>query len=172
MPFIVNCCYFYKLCSTFFHGHSFRIGAATSTALTGMPDHTIKIKMLGRWESSAYALYVQIPAEELASVSEAEYNPHYITRHNLLVSNLHPSMYVYPTLYRSRLSSRLYFLFCFCFGFADNLRRHLHIAHTITWAEPILTCGQSTLYMGPGPCPSYGSAHLWVSSGLLSVTPT
>ena len=52
---------------TRYSGHSFRIGAATSAALAGMPDHTIK--MLGRWESSAYALYVWTPAEELASVS-------------------------------------------------------------------------------------------------------
>ncbi len=50
-----------------YSGHSFRIGAATSAALAGMPDHTIK--MLGRWESSAYALYVRTPAAELASVS-------------------------------------------------------------------------------------------------------
>ena len=49
-----------------YSGHSFRIGAATSAALTGMPDHTIK--MLARWESSAYALYVWTLAEELVSI--------------------------------------------------------------------------------------------------------
>ena len=58
---------------TRYSGHSFRIGAATSAALAGMPDHTIK--MLGRWESSAYALYVRTPAEELASVSARLLSP-------------------------------------------------------------------------------------------------
>ena len=53
--------------STRYSGHSFRIGAATSAALAGMPNHTIK--MLGRWESSAYALYIRTPAEELAEES-------------------------------------------------------------------------------------------------------
>ena len=50
-----------------YSGHSFRIGAATSAALAGLPDHTIN--MLGRWESSAYALYIRTPAHQLASIS-------------------------------------------------------------------------------------------------------
>ena len=37
-------------------GHSFRIGAATTAAEKGIEDSVIK--MLGRWESSAYQLYV------------------------------------------------------------------------------------------------------------------
>ena len=46
-----------------FSGHSFRIGAATA----GIPDHMIK--MLGRWESSAYLFYVRTPPAQLARVS-------------------------------------------------------------------------------------------------------
>ena len=48
-------------------GHSFRIGAATTAAQCGIPDSTIKL--LGRWESSAYLLYVRTPREKLAEVS-------------------------------------------------------------------------------------------------------
>ena len=36
--------------------HSFRIGAATAATQAGVPDHIIK--MLGRWQSSAYLLYI------------------------------------------------------------------------------------------------------------------
>ena len=39
-----------------YSGHSFRIGAATSAAAAGVPDHMIK--MMGRWESSAYLLFL------------------------------------------------------------------------------------------------------------------
>ena len=35
-----------------YSGHSFRIGAATSVAMIGVPNHMIK--MMGWWESSAY----------------------------------------------------------------------------------------------------------------------
>ena len=48
-------------------GHSFRIGAATTAAQCGIPDSTIKL--LGRWESSAYLLYVRTPRETLAALS-------------------------------------------------------------------------------------------------------
>ena len=48
-------------------GHSFRIGAATTALRAGISD--AKIKMLGRWESSAYQVYLQTPREELAAVS-------------------------------------------------------------------------------------------------------
>lgn len=46
-------------------GHSFRIGAATTAAQNGIADCTIK--MLGRWESTAYQLYVRTPRTDLAS---------------------------------------------------------------------------------------------------------
>ena len=48
-------------------GHSFCIGAATTALRAGISD--AKIKMLGRWESSAYQVYLQTPREELAAVS-------------------------------------------------------------------------------------------------------
>ena len=52
---------------TGYSGHSFRIGAATVAAAAGVPAHFIK--MLGRWESSAYQVYLQTPWESLAVVS-------------------------------------------------------------------------------------------------------
>ena len=48
-------------------GHSFRIGAATTAALQGISDSTIKV--LGRWESSAYQLYVRTPRQMLGGIS-------------------------------------------------------------------------------------------------------
>ena len=48
-------------------GHSFRIGAATTAAQVGLEDSVVK--MLGRWESSAYHCYIQTPRETLASLS-------------------------------------------------------------------------------------------------------
>jgi site-specific recombinase XerD len=50
-----------------YSGHSFRSGAATTAARQGVGDATIK--MLGRWKSSAYQLYVQTPREQLAAIS-------------------------------------------------------------------------------------------------------
>ena len=48
-------------------GHSFRIGAATTAAERGIEDSVIK--MLGRWESSAYQLYVRTSQQALVSIS-------------------------------------------------------------------------------------------------------
>ena len=53
--------------STQYSGHSFRIGVATSATVAGVPDHLVKT--LGRWEFSAYLLYIWTPRESLAAVS-------------------------------------------------------------------------------------------------------
>ena len=53
-------------CSAY-SGHSFRSGAATTAAKQGIGD--AMIKMLGRWKSSAYLLYIKAPRNQLAGVS-------------------------------------------------------------------------------------------------------
>ena len=50
-------------------GHSFRIGAATTALSVGISD--AKIKMLGRWDSSAYQAYLRMPREELGWTCKA-----------------------------------------------------------------------------------------------------
>ena len=48
-------------------GHSFRGGAATAAATAGIQDSVVKA--MGRWESTAYLIYVQIPPSELQEVA-------------------------------------------------------------------------------------------------------
>ena len=52
-----------------YSSHSFRIGAATTATAAGIPDHAIK--MLGRWESAAYLLYIRTSPTQLASFSSS-----------------------------------------------------------------------------------------------------
>ena len=54
-------------------GHSFRVGAATTAALRGLQDSLIKT--LGRWESSAYQVYIRTPRSTLATVSKSLVQP-------------------------------------------------------------------------------------------------
>ena len=53
---------------TLYAGHSFRVGAATTAALHGIQDSLIKT--LGRWDSSAYMIYIRTPQSTLVSVAK------------------------------------------------------------------------------------------------------
>ena len=48
-------------------GHSFRIGAASTAAAAGLPHWLIKV--LGRWSSDCYQLYIHTPQNVLMSVA-------------------------------------------------------------------------------------------------------
>ena len=56
-----------KVDSAAYSGHSFWISAATVTAKSGVP--AFMIKLLGRWESEAFQLYIQLPRESLTAIS-------------------------------------------------------------------------------------------------------
>ena len=56
-----------------YSGHSFRSGEATTAVRQGIGNATIK--MLGRWKSSAYQLYIKMPREQLAAVLQALPHP-------------------------------------------------------------------------------------------------
>ena len=51
-----------------YSSHSFRIGAATSAALAGVPEHMIQT--LGRWTSSAYLTYIRTPRSLLSQFTK------------------------------------------------------------------------------------------------------
>ena len=61
-----------------YSGHSFHSGAATMAAIRGVQDSTIK--MLGRWRSDAFQLYIKTPRHQLAIVSGRLSLSHQITR--------------------------------------------------------------------------------------------
>ena len=50
-------------------GHSYRIGAATTTAMAGLENSTIQT--LGHWKSSSYQLYIRTSPQQLAAVSSS-----------------------------------------------------------------------------------------------------
>ena len=79
--------------------HSFQIGAATSAKEAGVSD--VHIKMLCRWKSNTYQLYVRTPCKHLAILSSSivtfAFLWHLILRGTIMASkiNLQASNYSY-----------------------------------------------------------------------------
>ena len=61
------------ICQDSYSGHSFRAGAATTAAQHGIPDATIQL--LGRWQSTAYLVYIKTPRDRLASITATLSSP-------------------------------------------------------------------------------------------------
>ncbi|CAF4701634.1 unnamed protein product, partial [Rotaria socialis] len=51
--------------SSFYSGHSLRIGAASTAAKAGLPIYLIKI--LGRWSSEAYRRYISVSSSTISN---------------------------------------------------------------------------------------------------------
>ena len=68
-PVIDACCRASGMNAESFKPHSFRIGAATTAALLGIPAHAIKV--LGRWRSVAYQIYTKVTPERFSSFSRS-----------------------------------------------------------------------------------------------------
>ena len=54
--------------TTQYNTHSFHIGAAISAKQASISD--LHIKMLGRWQSSAYETYIRMPRQQLVALSK------------------------------------------------------------------------------------------------------
>ena len=52
-----------------FSSHSFRNGAATSTARAGIPDHLIQV--FGHWKSNAYTQHIQTPPDLITHAAKS-----------------------------------------------------------------------------------------------------
>ena len=55
------------ICQGSYSGHSFRADAATTAAQHSIPDPSIQL--LGRWQSTAYLVYIKTLRDRLASIT-------------------------------------------------------------------------------------------------------
>ena len=69
-----------------FSSYSFRIGGATSLARRGVPSWIIQI--MGRWASEAYKIYIRLPDENLAALTQSNQNKDIINDQIFLHSDL------------------------------------------------------------------------------------